>query len=372
MPGRGLTLFAEELRLDETSDAAGRFSIDVDAVPRALTFRGRLAREGVATFPRLDDAVGLRLKAPRAARSGAAVPVVVEVDNAGADSRLELALGRRREGVFDTLSIRQFPSPRRRHLGFAPGGEGGRMQLEASIGDWSASFDTTGLKGRYELFARLRDAGGAEVLAAIQGLALDDGPPRWAKFVDLPSKVKKGTILRASAIGDEPETGIAQVRFFVGRPPKEGPLPPTVVTVEARRDPQTSKWKADLSLPSDKAGAVDLGVQFTSGAGLIRYATAAVELTETDPIPLGSIGVRVVEGPLPQPGLVVALSDSKNEKRGEGKTDRDGRFTFKDIPAGIYLIAVIRSDSGTSGRKQVEVKIGENVEIEVELFRRPG
>ncbi len=68
------------------------------------------------------------------------------------------------------------------------------------------------------------DAAGKVIAQSRQPLVIDDSPP-IVRIVSTPAQVKRGSVLQVQAEGADPESGIAQVVFFFGRPDK-GEVPP--------------------------------------------------------------------------------------------------------------------------------------------------
>jgi hypothetical protein len=171
------------------------------------------------------------------------------------------------------------------------------------------------------------------------------------------------------AIGAATASGIKQVVFFVGKP-EDGKLPPKAEHADARRvSDGSSTWTADLRLPEDKKGSTDVSVQFINGAGLSTFESTSIELLDTDPVPLGAIAGKVLEGELPQKGLDVLLGNAKGVVIGRTKSDPDGAFGFKGLPKGTYQLYTNKVATGTIGRSIVNVVAGESQQVELKLYR---
>jgi len=367
--GGALELFAQGIRLESTAEGSGYVDLDIDDLKRGLRFRTTFAAQGGPTTPREDDRPALRLRAGRVAPTGASVPVVIEVDDPPPGATLELKLGRSPGGAFVADIARTFPTARRRHVGFHAGGPGGSLLFEASLADWSVVLDTTGLRGRRELRARLLDADGREVRAASLALVLDDLSPGDVRFVDPPKQARRGRPVTLRAAGVPTDSGIASATFFPGAP-VDGKVPPGVATVPGTPlDPDKTTWTASLPLPDGKAATADVGVRFLSGAGVASVATAAIELLDADPVTPGILTGIVLEGPLPQPDLVVILGDDKNVERGRTTTAKDGTFRFAGLPPGSYQVFSSKPTSRTGRLVPATIKAGETADVTLELLR---
>ena len=366
--GNEMTLFAEAMRFEEGVDGVGTVSLNIDGVPRAQSFHVRFSPEGGPRIAEWAVETDVRLRMPKAVRSGDPLEVVAEVDNAADDATLELSLGRADHGPFEPMVTRRFDRPRQSRVGFLATSPGGSPLVEASLQDWSVRFPTAGIHGTYEVRARLRDVAGRRVDSASQPVIIDDAPPRWVILARLPKQAKRGTPLKVRAAGEVPASGIREVVFFVGKPAPDGKLPAGAPTATGRLTPGNMKtWDGTLPLPAEIKGPIEVSVQFVSNVGLTSFDTGSLELIDTDPIPTGSIRGRVREGELPQAGLDVVLVNAKGEKL-ETKTNADGIFSFTDVPVGKYIVGCIKPTSKRTGRLEVEVKADVTSKAEVELF----
>ncbi len=134
--------------------------------------------------------------------------------------------------------------------------------------------------------------------------------------------------------------------FFVGQP-QDDKIPNLLPSVAATPlDPSKTTWSASVPLPEDKKGPTAITAQFTNGAGLVRYHTATVELTDTDPaLSAGQLRGKVLEGPRCQPGLEVSLRDDKNNELKRTTTLPDGTFQFDNLAPGNYVLFCVKPES---------------------------
>jgi hypothetical protein len=61
-----------------------------------------------------------------------------------------------------------------------------------------------------------------------------------------------------------------------------------------------------------------------------------------------------------------ATTKPKSEAIAEGKTDADGKFSLKDIPAGEYTVHANAKGQGT-GKEKVSVKAGETADVKITI-----
>src|SRR5207253_1544892 len=109
---------------------------------------------------------------------------------------------------------------------------------------------------------------GEEVRRFSQDVVFDGNPPDRVQLLDVPVRAARGQPLTVTATGQDLDSGIQQVLFFVGKP-VAGKPPPTATTVPGQVVPgTTSLWTASLPLPPGAQGPTDVTVQFVNGVGL--------------------------------------------------------------------------------------------------------
>jgi hypothetical protein len=369
--GGDLSLTAESINVDPASSGTGVVELTIDSVERAVLLKTEFARSRDVSKPLIDGSLALRLRAPLMARTGTAVPVVLEVDNEPEQCSLELSLRRAVAGRFEPIQTWTFGGGRRRRVGVDPAGPGGFLLFEAGLGDWSQTIETSGLRGRFPLRARLRRGDGLILKEVEREVLLDDQRPRWINLAGVPRRAKRGRTLEVMAVGDSPPSGIAAAQFFVGKPGPEGKLVPGTLVVPGKRQAgKSERWKATLKLPADKGEAeTAVSVRFITGVGLDAVDTVAIELGDTDSTQTGTVKGVVREGTLAQKDLVVGLFDAKGNKLREGRTSATGSFRFDDLAPGIYYLTSARPVAATKGQVKAEVKAEQTAEVAISLYR---
>ena len=370
-----VTLFAEEIRLAETASGEGPIYVNVDGVERAFLFQNTFARQGPALMPDLDFRPQVRWNVPAFVRAGPNVRLPLEVDNAPKGASLEVSLGQGSPEQFESDLVERFPQAKQQSIGFWPQGKDGALIFEAAVSDWYVTWNTSRTFGRRVLRARLLDAQGKEIARSAQYVNIDNDPPTLVRLLDVPARIKRGSPLLLRTQGKDPESGIAQVVFFVGNP-QEDKIPTNTPTFSAMPiDAGKTTWAANLQLPDDKKGLTAITAQFTNGVGLVSYQTAILELTETDPpVPIpppvpdtGTVRGKVLEGPRIQTGLDVILRDTKGNEVKRVKTRIDGSFVFEDVPPGNYVIFCVKPDSLRHATVPARVEKNKTATFQVEL-----
>lgn len=338
-------LFAERLRLVPSTAEEGPVYLHIDGVPRAFVYRTTFSRNGQTTEPVPDDRPAVRIVAPPCVMAGINCLVDVEVDNAPPGCKLEVALGRAfKDGAFKAEIVREFTDAKKRRIDLEASKDA--LVFDAAIGDWTATFDTRSIVGARELRARLIDQAGQELASSKQSVIIDDSPP-IAKMVLLPAQVKRGSILQVQAEGADPETGIAQVVFFFGRPDK-GEIPPSAPrfkAIPARRD--QTLWGGALLVPPDHKGPLALSVHVVNNAGLATVDTVTLDVTDTEPgkTGLGEIRGIVFEGQRVQPNLLVTLTDEAGKEIARTRTLANGTYSFPKLAPRRYRVICVKPES---------------------------
>jgi hypothetical protein len=370
-----LTLAAQKIVLAPGEDEEGVVYLNVDGYERAFVFRTTFLRQGGPTTPRGDIRPAVRLRTDPFVRAMPKYPLTVETDNPPEGSTLEVTVGQRVAGEFQArVPAKIFPDAKRKRITWSPQSPDGGIVFETTVQDWTIPLDTSRLLGRQEILMRMLDRNGREVAKAVEGFIVEDSGPDGAHFVHAPKALQKGSkvVLRATGASTQEKDGIKDAVFFLGRPPADGKLPPTLATFKGRPARDKSVWEADVTLP-DVKGPVDISVQLTNHAGLSSFATTSIDLWETDPAKTaaGKIKGQVVLGDLPQAGLPVSLRDAKGAAElAATKTKDDGSFVFEGVAPGNYTVYCRRNDTQRAGSASVTVEANKETEVTVNLRLR--
>jgi hypothetical protein len=389
---------ADESAVLETSDlpftvkkgdrASIRFCIDVDGYQRAFVFEPTLSdfaaaagsnsqlilsTEGAARlYP------GNTLKSAKAnerfttrpvAKVEERYPVRLEFD--GADNakvvKFTFDRGGQANGNSGTVGkdeVTLLPGARDTKVWLDPTGEDGAMQITCTLTDWVVPLDTFQMRGPHKIIAEMEDRNG-RLVSQTSTLVLDDTVPNLIRIVDLPDIQVKGQPLKVAASVFDKETGIKRVIFFVGPPPgPDGKRAAEPVKVEGVK--QANLWTAELPLPTDAKGMMQVGLVATNEVGLEVTETKNIKLVDAPP-PAGNLHVKVLRGDRPQEGLLVKLKDAEGKEKGAEVTDAKGLAKFSKLPPGVYTASTNKPDSGVGSKGdatgKVEVDLTTNVTI---------
>jgi serine/threonine protein kinase len=386
--GKDLHLYAEDIKLDPAAKEEGRFQVTVDGLQRALWYRTRFSAQGEPQPATIDRTPRVRFKPELVLKPGQAAKLRVQftVDNAPPAVGLAFVLGQFKNGKWVDDLTPWGAEAKRRHLGFDPRGEGGALQFEASVEDWTKEFDIPQNRGRRRLQAYLLDPQGRRDPLDTWGMdmVLDDLPPQEAAL-EVPGEVEKGaTHLPAKASVKPPPSGIKEVAFIVGskadfaKVEAEGKAVGGKPKGDDRRD-----WEATLPLPKDASGKIIITARFTSGVGLTEFVSAEVAVREPPPPPPaaaaspapekpGAIEGKVTENDVAQPGQVVLLLDPKakdkeNPIKGQQKTAPNGTYSFPDLKPGPYRLYCVKQATNRRAIKDVTVESGKTARQDLEL-----
>jgi hypothetical protein len=100
-------------------------------------------------------------------------------------------------------------------------------------------------------------------------------------------------------------------------------------------------------------------------AGFVWVASAALILAQAK---TGTISGTVNEGPRPQVGLQVVLTDAAGKVQGTTSTNDKGIFEFKDVAAGAYKVSSSKPSSGRKGSADAKVEAGKTATVTIALL----
>jgi hypothetical protein len=399
-PGDELILVARNLQFNDNPDRNGLVYLTVDGYERAFTFYTTFAAEGGKRTPTEARDIILRLNAPPASQPVEKCKVGLEVDNAPANAIVELGLDRNDDGQFvgKQNELRQLIGNREQKFSFSVAGPDNSLLLKADARDWLLELNTTAIFGTRKLRLRvLSPANPDQALRVrdsqappgdrswqataseekywktqIDGLIIfDAAKPAALKFVDFPAKLLRGGPLPVRATASA-SSGIKKVVFYAGAPDKEGKPPATAIPVEGKQlpaaDGKTVVWAAELNVPTDKKGTLEVSAQFTSGADLTATQTVKIQL-EDPPTDAGIEGT-VTEGGRGQPNVPVQLIDAQGAVKNTTTTDAKGKYTFTKVAPGTYRIVGTKTSSFTRGEATAQVQAGDKKkDVDVKLSR---
>jgi hypothetical protein len=376
-------LSATPFRFDGVPSQDGLVYVTVDDYDRAFAFRTNFPPDRQVEPVAVTDArVGLVV--PRYARPG---PVVIglEVDNVPMQdySRIvaELGIDLNGDGKFTPNEITEYRGARQQQVSLTPAAADGAIVLKTAVHDWSQSRNMAGVYGHRAIRARLLDTDRRPMARdALAEVIFDDTPPEpdSIKFARVEPRIIRGSDLWLSATANDPESGIKDVVFFLGKPPADNTLPPKTEVYRgvATQDGTTTWWKAKVPLPNDK-GPVVISAQFTNNVGMSTFgALPPVELVDpamgAAAATTGIIKGVVVQGERPQPAHAVTLraAATPREVKETATTNDEGQFIFKDVPPGNYVVASVKNgDPLTRGEVSVTAEKGVTKEVTVALHR---
>ena len=249
--------------------------------------------------------------------------------------------------------MREYGNAKEQHIGLETMKDA--LVFEASIKDWTATFETKAIVGTRALRARLLDSAGKEIATASQPLVIDNTPP-IARLLSLPP-VKRGMVIEVQAEALDAESGVAQVVFFLARPDK-GEIPASAVKLKATAaNPAGTLWTMSLLIPAKHKGPLPISVHVVNNAGMASVDMVTIDVPDLPEVPtpmpkpepvktgLGEIRGKVVEGPRPQPNLVVTLIDERGKEIARTRTGLDGAFVFDRLPPGRYRLLCVKPES---------------------------
>jgi hypothetical protein len=387
-------LFAENLPFPKkTVDENGRVYIAVDGIARAFIFEPAFHRDSdnarVVEFN--DSAVRVYEKDKKDvvttvySRPIEGVPLRVEVDNPPTGATLELRVDRARNRRFEQPDeIIAKSIPREERIWLDPAGPAEAVQITTRVNDWMLPVDMRDTRGKIAFEAALVRGGkpimvkrGDGSLAAVTHTGtfiIDDTPPEEVTIGTLPKKHVRGQPLRVEVFARDPESDIAKVVVFLGKPGPDGKLPDGE-KIEAVKSPAGGGlWIAMVPLAADKKGEIDLSAQATNSVGMTANNVQKIVLVDPPPPPTtGTIIATVELQRRPQPNVAVVMKDAEGKDKGAAKTNDKGEVKFEKVPPGVYKLSAARADAstGTKGEEGITVEAGKEHKITINLARGP-
>ena len=380
-PGaKDVSLYASEINLAPKAAGFVRFHLDVDGYARAFTYAPQV-RQGETATPDLITAPAVRLlpadgstmsvKLVREIRSNefgaersftpvffvrpsTATKFLAEVENESPRDDLLLKLDRSRAGTYRQADeVVNAGSPREVRVWLNLAGPEGALEIADTVRDRVVTFDTSAIRGKYELRAALGAGDKKEFIAQI---VVDDTPAEEGDilFGAFEKQHVRGTPLPVSVTASDAETTpITKVEFVLGKPGPDGKIPPEAPKVEATLI--KDRWVAELPMPADKKGPMEVTAVVLNAVGLESTKTTRIELVDKKLV--GKIAVKVERGGRPQPDTPVLLRDAKNEEKAAGRTNAKGEYLFEELPPGFYKVASAKADAGAGSRGEVRVEV---------------
>jgi Carboxypeptidase regulatory-like domain len=395
---KSVNLYSKNLPISGAGGDKGRVYLTVDGVPRAFVYRPKLDTETEPGQdpPIVDPQSKAEIRFMLAtkdepskvifARPGI-VPIRVEADLAQPGSLIQMKILRLPEKKVEVDSITRL-AVREERIWLEPAAPEGVVLVTAKLGDWVIPVDARDYRGQYQLVAELIDPAGKTEAEKLQDstssvLAIDDTKPEIIKITARPLNPKNADPPRhvrteplpLEIDANDPESGIAKVVVFLGKPAPDGKIPETAVEALPPKT-ETGPWLAQLPLPMGlKGGMYEVTAVAVNGVGMTEVGSQKIQLI--DP-PLGGTirgTVSLTPGGQALNGIAVRLIDGEGKEKGSAKTDqkKNGIFEMTDVPPGTYKVVAAKPDSGvgTKGAETVTVKAGEVTKVKILLGRRP-
>lgn len=376
-------LSASNLPILPGAKESGTVYVNIDGVPRAYIFKPAFHVENPkgGVVPALDTS-SIHIIETNRDRSNMPIlslpkeqfPLRIEADRAPANSSIELQLDRG-TGVLSADDIHIRGGTRQERVWLEPFGPEEAFIVTTKVNDWVIPLDTRGMRGVYTLKAILNVQEGERRVAratSTRSFVLDDTPPEEVSIDKLPEKHVRTLPLPVRVFAGDPESGISKVAVFLGKPMPDGKLPDGIVMVAAAKPTgEGGAWVAQVPLPPDKKGAVDLTAVATNGVGITAVQTQIVQLL--DPPQGGTIKGVVSFGGKAQAGIKVTLFNGGGMETDFATTDAKGNFTMNNVLPGPYKVYAFKPDAGDGARGEegVKVEVGKIHIVEIKLSRRP-
>lgn len=387
-----VTLFARDFRAG--APETGFFYVTVDGYERAFIFTTDFTGADPVRF----QSRALRLVAPPLSQPITDFTVRAEADNWQGPDDLSVVMGifQQDGSALEQLRLKKLPPGYRdQHIRLDPAGKDDAVVFSTSVQDWKWQYDAQGLLGKRVFQAwmlqngqkvELRnspDENEQPVTMVRTDVTFDKSPPQITDLKTVPQTAVRGGQLQLRASGDDPESGIKMVRFFLGRVTDDNKVPPGAKPIKAVL--ANGEWTQTVSVPNEVESPMPITVQFVNNLGMESVKDLDVPVAaKMDSSASGSgaapagpktgkITGSVLLGHLPQAERDVVLKDAKGTEKTRKKTDADGNFVFADLEPGEYQVSCSKEESGgfAKGKKTVTVEAGKTAKANLDLLRTP-
>ena len=366
-PNAPLELTAENIQFLEGSPEQGEVFLNVDGVPRVYIFDVTYGDGRVPAVPLERQRPGLRLVNKPAYQPGPNTDFGLRADVPPSGSQLQFMIGRMEGTRFIPEVQQQLDAPLQASIGCTPFGPGGAIMLSASLRDWQLALDTSGIVGQRTVTAKLISYDGSTLDVARSDVIFDEAPPQNPRVIAPTFPATAGQPYLVKALCTSSLSGVVSAQFFVGTP-VDGKIPDKTPTVSGTPvDDTRLEWYVELPIPADAKGSIPVSVQLTNAVGLSTVATTTINVQSPQQAGLGTITGKVAEGPLPQAGLTVTLSDAKGAALKQATSGPDGSYTFAGLQPGQYVVSSYKESSNRKGAAQVTVAAGKTATANVSL-----
>jgi hypothetical protein len=372
-----LELTAEDLQFAEDASAEELIVyVTVDDCDRAFIYRVHLGRsQGGRTLGTRDLSPDFRLLGRKAILPDEEYRALVEVDNIGRNVQFEVSKDATKMGKFEL----EWPRPqqpkgdRERIVRFSPVGTEGDLVFKTSVKDWVFRVKTDGIRGAWKLRVRLlnKEMNDPTKEMTIQS---DDSPPENVHFLSVGAtkvpdrlsgalEVPKAASLLVKAEGQDEQSDIDKVFFFIGEPMDEKEPPNTKLFEATAINDAKTIWQREVPLPPNTE-TVSITVKFINGVGKPKTATLSVKLKAPEEAKYGRIEGTVTIGERKPSDLTVVLTD-KAGKTKTTTTEKGGKFAFEKVDPGAYTVSA--EDVQRKAAKSVSVELGKTASVDLEL-----
>jgi len=240
--------------------------------------------------------------------------------------------------------------------------------LFSFVDDWKIQWDVSGSSGKKVIHAWMKDEKGKVIAKASKNITIDYTPPRLFNFQVLSDITEPGKAVRFSINAQDRESGISKINAYYSK--QGGDKPMLIELPLVKNEDIPDQWVSSFIIPADSKSAVEVSVVAVNGLGKSFTLSKEIKLVTSTPAPLVTCIKGVVkEGGRLQAGLIVTLYNSKTKKNTVITTNDNGEFIFENLEALNYKITVEKPASSRTVTKVIDLKIGQTVNLNLELLQ---
>jgi len=244
----------------------------------------------------------------------------------------------------------------------------GLFSLFSFVDDWKIHWDVSGSVGKKVVHAVMKDDKGQVISKISKSIVVDFSLPKLSNFKILSDLVVPGKSVRFAINASDQESGISKITSSFVKSGVEKSILVDIPLVKSEDFPD--QFIGSFLVPSDLKSPIEISITAFNGLGRSSVLTKTIMLSAPTPVSVvTSIKGVVKEGGRFQPGLVVTLYDEKSKKSKIFISNENGEFVFEQLEPLSYKISVEKPSSSRTATKIVDLKLGQTVNLILELLQ---
>ena len=373
-PQNSVELFLKDLVFDYNLSDKGEAHLNIDNFKRCFRYGFNINPFGSPYSLSLIKNNEIRFSGDLNYSDQKILTFPIETDGGSGNSTLEIGLwddSKTNEFSKDFSSAElhtSFLSVRNKNFKLSQKPGEGVFSLFSFVDDWNIQWDVSGSSGKKVIHAIMKDEKGKIMSMVSKRIVIDFSPPKLSNFQILSDVVIPGKNFRFAIIASDPESGISKISSSFGKTGSEKPILIDIPLIKNNDFPD--QFIGSFLVPLDLKTPIEISVTVLNSLGRSSILTKTIQLSGiTSSSIVTSIKGVVKEGGRLQPGLVVTLYDAKSKKSKVVTSNENGVFLFENLEPLSYKISVEKISSSRTATKFVDLKLGQTVDVNLELLQ---